>query len=74
MPRLHDIGVRQADINNNNDNMCIANGLMKTKGVKDSESIYDNTDAFKLNVHAKEFNLERSRTAPQSIMNNSRYE
>lgn len=59
------IGVR-GDINNNSDNVYVANGLQKSKTIKDATDISDaNT---KLNVHAKEFSLERSKTAPQSIM------
>ncbi|XP_050537123.1 uncharacterized protein LOC126903155 isoform X2 [Daktulosphaira vitifoliae] len=50
------------------------NGLMRIRGAKHFENISDNPDGCKLNVHAKEFTLERSRTAPQSIINNSKHE
>lgn len=60
------IGVR-GDINNNSDNVYVANALQKSKSIKDATT--DISDAnTKLNVHAKEFSLERSKTAPQSIM------
>lgn len=60
----HDVGVR-GDINNNSDNVYIANGVQKSKNIKeDSDTLEACTN---LNVHAKEFSLERSKTAPQSI-------
>lgn len=67
----HDIGVR-GDINNNNNNVYVANGLQKSKNIKDVLNISEGCS--KLNVHAKEFNLERSKTAPQSIMNGAKSE
>lgn len=59
------IGVR-GDINNNSDNVYVANGLQKSKTIKDTTDMSEANS--KLNVHAKEFSLERSKTAPQSIM------
>jgi len=63
---LHDVGVR-GDINNNSDNVYVANSPQKSKNVQDALNISE--DSSKLNVHAKEFSLERSNTAPQSIAN-----
>lgn len=60
------IGVR-GDINNNSDNVYEASGLQKSKSVKDASNLLDGCS--NLNVHAKEFSLERSKTAPQSIIN-----
>ncbi|XP_050430494.1 uncharacterized protein LOC126839298 isoform X2 [Adelges cooleyi] len=50
------------------------NGLQKSKGAKNSENSAVPVDECKLNVHAKEFTIERSKTAPQSIMNYTKHE
>jgi len=65
------IGVR-GDINNNSNNVYIANGLQKSKNIKDVPTATESYS--KLNVNAKEFSLERSQTAPQSIMNGTKLE
>ncbi|XP_060880963.1 GATA zinc finger domain-containing protein 14 isoform X2 [Metopolophium dirhodum] len=57
----------RGDINNNSDNVYVANGPQKSKNVQDASDTSE--DSSKLNVHAKEFSLERSNTAPQSIAN-----
>lgn len=67
----HDVGVR-GDINNNSNNVYIANGVQKSKNIKDSSDASEGCT--NLNVHAKEFSLERSKTAPQSIMNGAKPE
>lgn len=66
MPSAWYIGVR-GDINNNSNNVYVASGLQKSKSVKDTPNSSDGCS--NLNVHAKEFSLERSKTAPQSIIN-----
>ncbi|XP_025204074.1 probable cyclin-dependent serine/threonine-protein kinase DDB_G0292550 isoform X2 [Melanaphis sacchari] len=48
------------------------NGPQKSKTVQDASVISE--DCSKLNVHAKEFSLERSNTAPQSISNGAKQE
>lgn len=68
----HDIGVR-GDINNNSDNnVYVANGLQKSIDFKDASNTPEASS--NLNVNAKEFSLERSKTAPQSIMNGAKSE
>jgi len=47
----------------------VANGALKSKEASDISE-----DCSKLNVHAKEFSLERSNTAPQSISNGAKQE
>ncbi|KAE9536320.1 hypothetical protein AGLY_007109 [Aphis glycines] len=59
----------RGDINNNSDNVYVANGPQKSKEASDISE-----DFSKLNVHAKEFSLERSNTAPQSISNGGKQE
>lgn len=65
------IGVR-GEINNNSNNVYVDNGLQKSKNIKDVPSMSEGNRM--LNVHAKEFSLERSKTAPQSIMNGAKSE
>ncbi|XP_026811427.1 uncharacterized protein LOC113552741 isoform X3 [Rhopalosiphum maidis] len=48
------------------------NGPQKSKNIQDASDIFE--DCSKLNVHAKEFSLERSNTAPQSIANGVKQE
>ncbi|XP_026811429.1 GATA zinc finger domain-containing protein 14 isoform X5 [Rhopalosiphum maidis] len=62
----------RGDINNNSDNVYVANGPQKSKNIQDASDIFE--DCSKLNVHAKEFSLERSNTAPQSIANGVKQE
>lgn len=67
------VGVR-GDINNNSDNVCVADGLQKSKNIKTASDDTTSENCSTLNVHAKEFSLERSKTAPQSIMNGAKPE
>ncbi|VVC40542.1 Hypothetical protein CINCED_3A021169 [Cinara cedri] len=48
------------------------NGPQKSRNIKDVASNMSADAYCKLNVHAKEFSLERSKTAPQSIMNGAK--
>lgn len=67
------IGVR-GDINNNSDNVYVANGPQKSKNHRDVLNTSEGGCNSKLNVNAKEFSLERSKTAPKSIMNGTKSE